>query len=98
MPVGRLHRPILWSHTGLSQFVEFTGDDQFKTKLKAALGAGAMPLGILTFRFEDQQLQAGRVILPWLEKEADVVAAFDEICDEAVEKVRGEADRWNRPS
>jgi hypothetical protein len=87
---------LVYRETGHSKFVEFSGGEQFKVDLDQAMQAGAMLLGVLAFKFEDKQVQSGRLILPWLKDDPEVVTAFQEICDEAVQKVGEDADLWDR--
>lgn len=54
--------------TGISQYVEITENHDFREEMRIALLSGAIPLGIMPFRYEDRRLLYGRLHLPWVEK------------------------------
>jgi hypothetical protein len=73
--------------TGVTQFVTVEENPAFQAELQQALLSSAIPLGILIWKRREGRLGASKSLFPWVQEDETACQVFDQICDEATEKV-----------
>ena len=93
VPCDSMQVVLVSKATGVAQFIEVADNPTLRSELRQALLSSAFPLGMLSWHRSEGKLSASKFIFPWVEEDETASQVFDQVCDEATEKVGEEFKR-----